>query len=183
MNVVDYGGGGGYHYLITNLILGEVSSIRWAVIENPAYVLESKNFSKIGCKFFTSIKHALAYVTKPDIVLAFNSLQYSIDPLVTLSNLVKINSPLIILHNVPLVLSSRPIITVQNSKLSENGPGALPENFENRNVKYPITYIPKLSFEKLLFDKYELRFKIHKKDFLINGEVVQVLSYICDLKR
>ncbi len=183
LSVIDYGGGGGYHYSVTRLILGERSSIRWAVIENPAYVLESKNFSEIGCRFFSSIKQALEYVIRPDIVLAFNSIQYSVDPLVTLRNLVKINSPLIVLHDVPLVLGSMPIVTVQNSKLSENGPGNLPDNFENENVNYPITYAPKSNFERILFDRYELRFKLHKRDLLVNGEVVQVLSYVCDLKQ
>ena len=183
INVIDYGGGGGYHYSLTRLILGEGSSIRWAVIENSAYVLESKNFSEINCNFYTSISQALEYVTRPDVVLAFNSIQYSADPLVALSDLVKINAPVIILTEVPLVLGSMPIITVQNSKLSENGPGPLPANFKDIIVKYPRTYTPKASFEEMLFDKYELRFKIHKKELLINDEVVQVLSYVCDLKQ
>jgi hypothetical protein len=46
------------------------------------------------------------------------------------------------------------IIVIQESFLSENGPGELPKGVQDRICKYPITYFPKEALETIIKTKY-----------------------------
>ena len=54
------------------------------------------------------------------------------------------------------------IITIQVSKLSDNGPGPLPSGFQDKHILYPITFISLIDVENLLLEKYEIRFLMNE---------------------
>ena len=51
---------------------------------------------------------------------------------------------------------------VQVSKLSSNGPGGLPENFEDSVLSYPIKIIPKAEIMRLIEKRYSIRMTINE---------------------
>ena len=92
-NVVDFGGGCGYHGLIINKALGQQSRVKWYVIETPAMVQAAKEMEDENLRFFSSIEEAAKAIDKIHVLYSSGTLQYLPNPCATLAHLLAIANP------------------------------------------------------------------------------------------
>lgn len=184
LNVIDFGGGGGYHYTVATKALGTSFPIRWNVVETPAMVKAAKRMEIDGLKFFEDTKAAANDLGEVDLVFASGSLQYCPNPLSFLQKLVDVGGRHLFITRTPFSEGDDDIVSKQTSKLSSNGPGPMPDGFKDMDVAYPITYASKKAVEKLLSEKYEIRFSIAEDEgaFEVDGKLMGMSGYFCVLK-
>lgn len=181
LKVIDFGGGGGYHYTLSNIILGPKNDINWNVVETTAMSKQAKRLESEKLKFFDNIADAKNSLGNVDLVFTSSALQYCPNPLRFLQDLVEINATHLFITRTPFLDGSNEIITIQASKLSSNGPGPLPKGFVDRTITYPITYVSRKSVEEILKKKYNIRFMTDEGEgvFGVNGEMVTMNGYFC----
>jgi putative methyltransferase (TIGR04325 family) len=143
---------------------------------NAAQVLKNDHL-----KFFSDIENARNSLDDLDLVFTSSALQYCPDPLAYLSSLINLNAPYLFITRTPFVNSLYKIITVQKSKLSDNGPGLLPPSYQDREISYPITFESKKAVEDLIGEKYDIRFRIDEGEFPFHlaGESICMQGYFC----
>lgn len=162
IRVIDFGGGGGYHYTLARHVLGDHFSIKWNVVETESMCQASSLMADGSLNFFSDVlaaKDNLGYV---DLVLASSSLQYCPDPIQYLRSLLSLSAKYIYITRTPFstLSSDSSITTIQSSLLSHNGPGKLPDGYSDQEVIYPITFVPLNQVEEIIQEKYTIKFKI-----------------------
>jgi putative methyltransferase (TIGR04325 family) len=182
LNVIDFGGGGGYHYAIASKALGENSTnLKWHIVETTEMVKEAQRISTDSLKFYDDISGAAKDFQIIDLVFTSSALQYCPNPLLSLEKLTELNSKYLFITRTPFVESSRSLVCIQNSNLSANGPGPLPKGFNDRRIKYPITYASRKSIENILTKKYEIQFMTEEGEgiFGLGKEKISMNGYFC----
>jgi len=186
LSVIDFGGGGGTQFFAARSLLCSTKNIRWNVVETPAMVKAAKaNLTGSGLKFFESIEEAHRDIGVVDLVFASGSLQYTPDPLAMLSRLVSIEAPHLYITRTSFNDQQETLFALQQSRLAHNGPGPLPEGFEDEAVTYPVTFAPKTEAEKVIDRKYNIRFAV-KEDvgaYRVLDRKFDMHGYFCDLKQ
>lgn len=181
LNVLDFGGGGGYHYTIAKTALGSSKLINWCVVETLAMSNQAQQLADGNLCFFTDINSARNSIDELDLVFTSSALQYCPDPLMFLRELVDLNASYLFITRTPFLEDNRTIITTQTSNLSSNGPGPLPLKFTERKIAYPLTYIGRDVVEEIITKKYEIRFKIDEgvSGFSFGKEKISTMGYLC----
>jgi putative methyltransferase (TIGR04325 family) len=185
LRVLDFGGGGGYHYSIIRAVLGKEKTIRWNVVETEAMVKAAgERPIEDGLSFFNDMDKAAADLGRIDLIFTSGTLQSTPDPLVFLKKLVSLRAKHLFITRTAFNDGDETITTVQSSNLSSNGPGALPAGFTDREVRYPLTFAIKQKAEAILTEAYDIRFFIDedKNVYLIQGRPFHMYGYFCDLK-
>jgi putative methyltransferase (TIGR04325 family) len=184
LKVLDFGGGGGYHYSLAKAFLGNGKSLKWNVVETPAMAKEARRIADADLAFFSNLNDAKIDLGSVDLVFTSSALQYCPNPLKSLRELTEVGAPNMFITRIPLNDSEKSLISIQVSKLSENGPGPLPLGFDDRNVSYPITFTSRHEVEKILREKYEIRFSINedKGTFSAGKNKVDMFGYFCELR-
>jgi putative methyltransferase (TIGR04325 family) len=181
LRVVDFGGGGGYHFTVASKAFGDETKLNWNVVETTTMVKEAQIIAVDSLKFFDNTTEAVKDLGDVDLVLTSSALQYCSNPIAFLKQLIDINAKYIYITRTPFCNTSRAIITTQESKLSANGPGPLPNKYKDRTIKYPITYASRQSVEKILSEKYEIRFKTQEGEsvFKVPNAMISMDGYFC----
>jgi putative methyltransferase (TIGR04325 family) len=137
--VLDFGGafGTAYHLLYQKM---PAISVHWAVVENATFAQHGKAFATETLQFFSRISDAVQWLGGVDLVYSSGGLQYTPEPERFLQDLIATRPRVIALLRCALSRGES-VITVQFSRLSENGPGPLPEGFMDRGVSYPLTFM------------------------------------------
>ena len=184
LHVLDFGGGGGYHYTIARVALGNGKSLKWNVIETPAMVKEAQRITDGNLKFFDNITDAKSDLGSVDLVFTSSALQYCPNPLKCLKELTEVGAKYLFITRTPFGDSDKSLISIQESNLSDNGPGPLPLGFADRTVSYPITFANKHEAEEILNEKYEIRFSIveDKGSFRAGNSKFDKFGYFCSLR-
>jgi putative methyltransferase (TIGR04325 family) len=184
LNVLDFGGGAGYHYTLAKAALGRSKNLRWNVVETPAMVKDAKRLADAHLNFFDSIASAKSNLGFVDLVFTSSALQYCPNPLEFLRELTQVGAKYLFITRTPFNASETSITSIQVSRLSENGPGPLPPGFDDRRVSYPITFASKQEAEKILNEKYEIRFSIKedKRTFRAGSNTFDMYGYFCSQK-
>jgi len=142
ITVLDLGGGGGGHYFTSRLAVDKSISLSWNVVETKRLAQKCRPLSNKELKFFYKIEDAVQSAGKVNIVLFSGSLQYLPNPEQNLNEVLKLQPKTLFLTRTGLTTNSTNEIYVQESKLSENGPGQLECTNWDRVCKYPITLYP-----------------------------------------
>jgi putative methyltransferase (TIGR04325 family) len=184
LNVLDFGGGGGYHYTIAKAALGNGNNLKWNVVETTAMTKEAQRIADGHLKFFDNINDAKNDLGSVDLVFTSSALQYCPNPLKFLKELTEVGAKYIFITRTPFIDSDKSLFSIQVSNLSDNGPGPLPLGFDDRKVSYPITFASKYEVEKILSEKYEIRFLIaeDKGTFSAGNNKFDMSGYFCALK-
>jgi putative methyltransferase (TIGR04325 family) len=185
LRVLDFGGGAGYHYTLAKAVLGSSKSLKWSVVETSVMAKEAQLLTDRGnLEFFDNIDDAKNNLGTVDLVFTSGALQYCPDPLKYLRELTNVGATNIFITRTPFNDSENSLISIQVSKLRENGPGPLPVEFEDRNVSYPITFASKHMVERILSEKYAIRFSVNedKGTFSAKKTKVDMYGYFCVLK-
>jgi putative methyltransferase (TIGR04325 family) len=178
INVIDFGGGGGMHYQICKNFLDSSVNLNWRVVETKAMVSAANRLANKSLKFFTDLNSARSSLDKVDLVFASSSLQYTQNPLSSLRSLIELDAPYLCISRTPLLNESTPIISLQTSKLADNGPGQLPKNHKNKIIRYPIIFESMQSVERIIMENYRIRYKIREYEtFSLGNRTIDMFTY------
>ena len=183
LTVLDFGGGGGYHYFIARAAIPMRIALDWMVIETPSMVrLAKSKLSTDELNFYDDINFA-SRGKDIDLIFASGSLQYCPDVFQTLDALMSIRARHLFITRTPLS-SDHKFIAIQKSRLKDNGPGPMPSGFNDCEITYPITISCKSEIERALRKKYSIRFSLKEEGghFSINDKVIDSqYGFFCDL--
>lgn len=185
LRVLDFGGGGGSHYSIVRAALGADRDIRWNVVETTAMAkVAGEKLAGGGLKFFDDIQKAAEDLGHVDLVFTSGALQYTPDPLAFLSSLLAVGADHVFITRTALSDGVDQIVSVQNSWLSSNGPGALPDGFKNHEIRYPVTFASRSKALKMLEEAYTVRFSIDedRAAYSVLEQSFNMYGYFCDLR-
>ena len=178
IKVLDLGGGGG-HTFLTFKKNYPFKNILWYNYETPALVKLFKKHLKIENKL--TFTHNLEEIPeKIDLLYSNGSLHYIQDQPDLINKILKKKINYIYIKRTFFNQKNfKTISAMQQSLLSENGPGSIQKKlFNDRIIKYPLYILSKEKFEKLIKKKFFLIYK--KKDdrdfIIING--IKYFSFV-----
>jgi putative methyltransferase (TIGR04325 family) len=184
LRVIDFGGGGGYHFMIARTALGNDLKLRWNVVETTSMAREAQKLSTSELKFFDDIDSAKKDLGEVDFVFTSSALHYCSDPLFFLDKLLAIRAEHLFITRTGFTSQSDQIVTIQKSRLSENGPGPLPVGFSDKLVYYPSVFVPRKKVEEMLRERYSVGFCILEGEsvYRAGSENINMYGYFCPLK-
>ena len=156
LKVIDFGGACGAHYFQLRPFLPSDVQLDWTVVETPAMTEKAKAFEIGELRFVASLYEAKEKLQRVDLLHSSGALQYVPDPQATIQEFLECEPAYIFLNRLALSASGT-IITIQESLLSANGPGALPNGLRDRLCHYPVTYFPKQRLEEMLSQEYQMK--------------------------
>lgn len=172
--VLDFGGGGGYHYFISRLLLPKEILISWHIVETSSIVKQSVELNNTELKFFNTIEEASFDINNFDLIFASSSLQYCKNQSLIIEQILNLNATNIFITRTPFSVNTIVDGEMQYSLLSANGPGNLPLGYKDSIISYPI-YINNLdNFTNLFLKKYIIKFKINEEK---NAFIIRNKSY------
>jgi putative methyltransferase (TIGR04325 family) len=183
--VLDFGGGGGYHYTLARHVLEDNCDIKWNIVETDSMCQSGVAIADNSLKFFNDIDKAVADLGFVDLILSSSALQYCPDPMESLEKLLSVSAKYIYITRTPFFSGKNKLISIQSSMLSHNGPGELPSGFEDQEILYPISFIPLNQVEKAIKEKYKIRFKVAEDFanlFIEDQPVNSYYGFFCELK-
>ena len=181
LNVFDLGGGGGTHYHVTRKLMRDDINLNWAVLETPSMVAEADSISNQELSFFSEYSHAVEFLGNIDVALASSVFQYLSDPIEELTKFINLNAEVIFITRTALTDKNSTLRVIQKSRLKDNGPGSLPENFQDSEVQYPLTVVNKEQFINTISEKYTIVSEIEEDRAVheINGHLVNQYGFLC----
>jgi putative methyltransferase (TIGR04325 family) len=185
INVLDFGGGGGYHYFVARAAFGEKIRLRWNVVETRAMVNEARRLENEELRFFANITDAAGDLGKVDLAFSSGTLCYVPNPYLVLKYLTNIDAEHLFITRTPLIIGANTEqVIIQSSTLSANGPGALPEGFSDRIVRYPVTFVNQKEFERILSEKYLIKIVLDedKAGYFVGTQPISMFGYFCEVK-
>lgn len=156
IRITDLGGASGWGYFLADAILGRDNKIFWNVVETKAL---SQKANKLFCNQnlkFTDFDSYMEKLEKDsmdgiEVLLMSSTLQYLEYPEDILYKIVKSKKyEKIWITRTPFLEEGNSIISIQESKLSNNGIKSKGEILKEKIVKYPITFIVLEKVIKLL---------------------------------
>lgn len=183
LNVLDFGGGGGAHYYIAKIALGENIKIRWNVVETEALANQAQCLKTDDLKFFSTIEDACLDLGRVDLVFSSGALQYTPDPIFYLSKLLEVGAKNFFITRTSFSANETKFIGVQESKLSANGPGALPKGFQDFYVYYPNVFVPKSEVEQLIANfnyKINLHISEDRQVYKFGDQCFDMYGFFCE---
>jgi putative methyltransferase (TIGR04325 family) len=181
LKVIDFGGGGGMHYFIARAALDPNIAIRWNIVETKNMVELAQKNSDVELNFFEDLHTAHTELGNVDLIFTSSTLQYCANPLGILRKLLDLDAEYLFITRTPFLEGFKQIVTVQTSRLSDNGPGPLPKGYKDRSITYPITYVDRVSVERIIGEKYDIRFRIDEGEssFRFKNQQVSMTGYFC----
>lgn len=147
--VLDFGGGAGHHQFLAKNLFKKVK-FDWTVIETDALSKAAQQGIKDeGLRFISSLS-SLTKANNFDLIYSNSAIQYTQDPLNTLRELLNLEFGHFFITRVPLTSGSNQIVYLQESLLSQNGPGPAPKDFQDKWVKYENNIVSRDLFEEIL---------------------------------
>jgi len=149
LRIIDFGGGAGVHYFTARALCSSAQLFDWRVVETESMCSGAESLGNSELSFFTSIGAALkGWSTPPDLVLSVGAIMCVPDPLQALEELLKLGAPRCYIGGTGLSPDELTRVMVQFSRLSQNGPGPLPQGFDDAVTAYPNTFVPRAQFEE-----------------------------------
>ncbi len=183
LTVLDFGGGAGHHQFLAKNIFKKVK-FDWMVLETGAMCeIAQTEIKDEGLNFLADLS-SLSGSTKFDLIFSNSAIQYTKDPIDTLRKLLSLNFDYFFITRIPLTLSINPITYMQESLLSQNGPGPAPKDFQDKLVKYSNQIASKESFEEVLNERLDDWTSVNEGPWDIGrfGEKVMTYSYFGSAK-
>lgn len=153
-SVLDFGGGCGVHYKAAKR---HSPDVRWAVVDTPAMVARASELATDNLRFFASVSEAKEWLGPVAVMHSDGALQYTPDPIATLTELCRLRAGVMIWKR--LCLSGDTVErTVETSQLIHSGPGQI-FGIKNKAVNLGVTTIPERVFLEA-HREYEIKSRI-----------------------
>jgi putative methyltransferase (TIGR04325 family) len=144
LSVLDFGGALGSHRLRWNRWLASVQTVKWSVVEQPAFVEAGRTLYEgrgMEIRFFPAIPQV---DEQPNVVLASGVLQYLSHPLEHLAALVSTGPRLLLIDRTPFARNGQGKVLVQHVSK------------QLYPASYPLQTISRAGVAAILADRYEL---------------------------
>jgi len=168
LTIIDFGGACGTHYYETRRLLKDDIKLQWNIIETREMIKQARENGLEGGEvgFYGDINSA-----KGEMVYLSSSIQYVPKPYAVIDNIISAGYPYILFNRMMLNEGTdEDIVTVQQSRLSDNGPGVMPEGFTDRTIFYPHTTMSYKRFMNKFGEKYELVLKFDEQSGKVSNE-------------
>jgi putative methyltransferase (TIGR04325 family) len=176
VKVVDFGGGGGNLYFVAEKFFPE-ASFDWNVVETKQMVKQARKFINNGPNFHSDIFKLLGK-NDFDLLIVSSALQYLPNPLGFLEEIMDKEIDHIFFTRTPLTNLNRTYSFMQESWLSENGPGELPKGIKDKKVFYPCNIPTKIDFINTLQGKFNILEIYTESQFLTKFELVEMYGIL-----
>jgi putative methyltransferase (TIGR04325 family) len=113
LSVLDFGGSLGSTYFQCRPFLSGIDHLRWAVVEQPHYVVVGRREFTSEVLGFHDTPEAACVAVTPDVLLLSGVLAYLSDPYEMLERLLGLRIPSIVVDRTPFLRSDRDRLTVQ----------------------------------------------------------------------
>jgi putative methyltransferase (TIGR04325 family) len=158
ISVLDFGGAAGAHYFVARTILPSSCSLNWLVVETPAMAEKAKHvLSNDELIFSSDLSDAAKSMKRIDLLHTSGTLQCIDNSYDYLERLTSISANHILFNRLGLTKGTHDVITIHESWLSWNGPGPMPNGFEDRKVRYPFVFPRESEFMEILSKRYEVK--------------------------
>jgi len=177
-NIIDFGGGAGYHYFIARMKLNNFN-LKWSVVENRIMVkLCNKKLKYKNLFFFNSLNK----IKKTDVVFSSCAINYTKNPTETIKSIIELKTKYLYFTRMPLT-ENQSFEFKQISLLSDNGPCKI-NNEKEIIVEYKNKIIKKQKFEEIFKNKYIIIAKYidEKKTFFHNKKFFDTYTYVLKKK-
>ena len=183
VNVIDFGGACGAHYFRIKSLFRDNLQLNWHVVETASMAGRAKELSNHELQFFDSLSAARASFDYVDVVYSSGTLQYVSDPLETLTDLLACTARYVVLARLGLARDESSIITIQESRLSDNGPGPMPPGFKDGVARYPVTFAAQTRIESMLSEDHKILLRLPDASVAsAYDRRVLGLGYVAELK-
>jgi putative methyltransferase (TIGR04325 family) len=184
ISVIDFGGACGAHYFEIRRFFPDSLKFKWHVVETPEMFRSAKNhvFENEELLFIDNIE---IIETKIDFIHSSGALQSVPDYHCFLLQLMKFDAKYMLFNRMMFNENNYDFVTIQKSKLSDNGPGPMPEKYMDKEIFYPHTTIALNNFLNIVQEKYELEwsFEENSGSYQINDEKIIGRGLLFKLKR
>jgi putative methyltransferase (TIGR04325 family) len=184
VNVIDFGGADGVHYVYLRDWLDKDINLNWHVVETPEMVAAMKDIETPELTFHDNLEQLLTTLDDVDIVHTSGTLAYTPDPNYFLNTLCNIDSKYKLFSRQSLNTGDKEIISIQRSLLSWHGTKELLPNIKNHEIRYPQTNIPVDKFESILKKNHDFVFKVEDNSGLkkVTNEHIICRNYVIKQK-
>jgi len=167
IHVVDLGGACGAHYFETKLFTQGNIKLYWNVIETHEMVKSAKenNLENNELQFFDDFSKLSMPI---DFVYSSGALQYVPNAYEYMAKLTELKADFILFNRMTFNENDRDIVTIQSSNLSANGPGKMPDGYEDKIMKYPHTTLSYKKFTEKLEEQYKMEWVFDERSGIIN---------------
>jgi putative methyltransferase (TIGR04325 family) len=157
INVIDFGGADGGHYLIIRQLLANTIRLNWQVVETSEMVKGMQAFATNELSFCDNLDKAIQEMGAIDILFTSGTLQYTPNPYDFIDKMLNSNADYLIFNRQSLNVGDRDLITIQRSLLSWHGSKEIKNaTFVDQEISYPHTNISVQKFEALLNAHYKV---------------------------
>ena len=161
LRVLDFGGSLGFHAMVCAKVLPEIAT-RWAVIESPTLASVARPIESESLRVFTRLDDAVEWLGGVDLMHSSGTVQCLQDPDQTIRSLAGLGAPVLLWQRMMFAHTERTYV-VKTYKLSEDYDGLgryLPEGFEDRPVRMPLTYVTEAELQSACGDDYRLVIRV-----------------------
>jgi putative methyltransferase (TIGR04325 family) len=162
-NIIDFGGACGYHYFIARKLLPFDIKFNYVVIETEQMVKRAVELENEELRFATNFKETAREMGEIDLFFSSSTLQYLEQPFELLRSVMSYNPFSCFITRVPMGESDNRYF-LQESRLSANGPGQLPDEFTDRTITYPLTIVSRKQIRSILGAKYPVCLEVEEKE-------------------
>jgi len=142
VHVLDLGGACGAHMFRARAFFGDSLPLQWTIVETAEMISAARGHGlEDGARYFSSFDEAIAVAGKPDLLLCSGALQYVPDPMAMLDSMLVAGAGHICITRVPVAVSGGGFYSVQRTRLSNNGPGAMPDGISDVWLRYPMAVL------------------------------------------
>jgi putative methyltransferase (TIGR04325 family) len=180
INVIDFGGACGAHYFLLKSVLMDSVKLKWHVVETPAMVNRAAELETDELRFFGSITDAASGFDRVDMAFSSGTLQCVSNAKEALHELLKPRPQLVVLARLGLTTGTRELVTIHETRLSNNGPGPLPPGCKDGTTRYPFTFPVQSEIESMLSEQYRIILSAPDPSgvFPVNAEPLVGVGYI-----
>jgi putative methyltransferase (TIGR04325 family) len=157
INVIDFGGGDGAHYLQLRQLLNKNIGLKWQVVETPEMVKNMRVFTTNELSFSERLCQVIQNTPQIDILYTSGTLQYTSNLYDYIERMVNSNADFLVFNRLSLTINTDDVITIQRSLLSWHGARVVTDvKFVDKEVRYPHTNISIKKFEEMIQKKYAI---------------------------
>jgi putative methyltransferase (TIGR04325 family) len=183
LHVLDFGGAAGAHYFLARALLPASSALRWVVVEAEAMAEAAGRMLAGGeLSFSSDLRTAASRLQRVDLIHSSGTLQCVEQPYSCLKSLLAVGARHLLLSRLALTRGDHDVITVHESMLSWNGPGAMPEGITDRKVRYPFVFPQEDEVNRILASAYRRKaeFDDNSGIFPVNNEPIIGLGLLLE---
>lgn len=161
--VLDFGGACGAHYFTVRAMLDGQFALRWHVVETAQMAQRAQSLASQELQFFSSITDARDALGHCDVVHASGALQYVPDPYAALKQLLACRAPYLALTRLGVAMGDYDVITIQQSRLGDHGPGLPSAGLPDHVTRTPLTFPSKRRIDSMVENEYRILITIPER--------------------